>query len=477
MSDNIRSCLNSTVIISDGKGDQTKAPPDAEVTDTITDTIADESSSDSDSEGTKDQEDKPTDTNNNVIKVKKRQVFHTEWLQKYPWLKYEDDKMWCTLCVDNQMNNSMCRGTCTFKTSTLLRHMTGADHKNALLAKSQAKNLEKVVQKVLSREEEAVITSMKIVYFMARENIPLSKYKNMMGLHQHLNTPHIDDLKVNNRIGYTSYTTAVEHLSSIANVINQKLTKQMSDSPYITILADESTDIVVHQKLCITARILDPLTLNAKTIFLADIHIKSATGEVLCETIVNHLTSRQIPLSKVRGLGTDGAKTMTGTKNGLTGRLLRLNPHLVNTHCTAHRLALVSEQAAANVPAYKDFQKTLESIFYHFKKSPKKVEALHAVQNLLEEPAIKYREIHEIRWLSTYDAITSLYRTLDSFITYCSNSDNPSATGLRKKVATTMFISVLYSMMDILRPIMELSLVFQTKDLDIGKVKVCLNNK
>ena len=113
--------------------------------------------------------------------------------------------------------------------------------------------------------------------------------------------------------------------------------------------------------------------------------------------------------------------------------------------------------------------------FYHFKKSPKKVEALHAVQSVLEEPAIKYREIHEIRWLSTYDAITSLYRTLDSFITYCSNSDNLSATGLRKKVATTMFISVLYSMMDILRPIMELSLVVQTKDLDIGKVKVCLN--
>lgn len=49
------------------------------------------------------------------------------------------------------------------------------------------------------------------------------------------------------------------------------------------------------------------------------------------------------------GLGTDGASTMTGRKEGLTGHFLRHNPHLQNTHCAAHRLALCTEQVAKKV--------------------------------------------------------------------------------------------------------------------------------
>jgi hypothetical protein len=37
-----------------------------------------------------------------------------------------------------------------------------------------------------------------------------------------------------------------------------------------------------------------------------------------------------------------------------------------------------------------------------------------------------------------------------------------------------MFISLTYAMMDILQPIMKLSLVFQKKDLDLGVVQVDL---
>ena len=51
----------------------------------------------------------------------------------------------------------------------------------------------------------------------------------------------------------------------------------------------------------------------------------------------------------ITGLGTDGASVMTGRKNGLTGLFLRENPHLVNTHCSAHKLALCTEQAAKGI--------------------------------------------------------------------------------------------------------------------------------
>ena len=85
-----------------------------------------------------------------------------------------------------------------------------------------------------------------------------------------------------------------------------------------------------------------------------------------------------------------------GKKDGLTGQFLRTNPHLQNTHCSAHRLALCSEQVAKKVPAMTEFQQTLEMIFYHFKKSPSKCDKIEAVQKLLDQPTVKYREVHQV---------------------------------------------------------------------------------
>ncbi|KAK3101209.1 hypothetical protein FSP39_001774 [Pinctada imbricata] len=121
------------------------------------------------------------------------------------------------------------------------------------------------------------------------------------------------------------------------------------------------------------------------------------------------------------GLGTDGATVMTGRKEGLTGHFLRENSHLVNTHCSAHKIALCSEQAAENIPAMKYYQQIVESLFYYFKKSPKRNEEVSAVQTLLDEPSLRYREVHQVRWLSFYQALDAIYRTLDSMISYFSS--------------------------------------------------------
>ena len=53
-----------------------------------------------------------------------------------------------------------------------------------------------------------------------------------------------------------------------------------------------------------------------------------------------------IDMKSVIGLGTDGASAMTGKKNGVSAFLKKENPHCINVHCIAHRLALCSSQAA-----------------------------------------------------------------------------------------------------------------------------------
>ena len=189
---------------------------------------------------------------------------------------------------------------------------------------------------------------------------------------------------MNEHVDYSSSTTAISLLDAISSVIDHQVTSQINESPIVTILADEITDITVRHKLCI------------------------------------------------------------------------------------------NKQAAQKIPAMQKYQKTLETIYYHFKHSSKKIDTLSAIQDVLDEPQLKYREVHQVRWLSFYEALMAIQRTLDSLITYLieQSKHDAVANGLKKSVAQELFISLTYSMIDILEPIMTLSLTLQKKDLDIGIVQV-----
>ena len=93
---------------------------------------------------------------------------------------------------------------------------------------------------------------MKAVYFLVKEDLPLSKYPNFINFLKELNTPFVEHLKVNDRVDYTSPYIASEILKSLSKVVDTQITEKINASPVVTILTDESTAIVVHHKLCIS---------------------------------------------------------------------------------------------------------------------------------------------------------------------------------------------------------------------------------
>jgi hypothetical protein len=54
---------------------------------------------------------------------------------------------------------------------------------------------------------------------------------------------------------------------------------------------------------------------------------------------------------------------MTGKDKGVYGRLKALNPHLINIHCLAHRLALCTSQAASGMTHLKNYQEWMTNRF------------------------------------------------------------------------------------------------------------------
>ena len=102
---------------------------------------------------------------------------------------------------------------------------------------------------------------------------------------------------------------------------------------------------------------------------------------------------------------------------GLTGYMTRDNPMLVNYHCIAHKLALVTSQAADGVQFLVDYQSVLTVIFYYFKASAVRTHKLSDIQTFLDEPTLKVKEVNQVRWMSVFIAVQTIYTTLDSLIT------------------------------------------------------------
>ena len=111
------------------------------------------------------------------------------------------------------------------------------------------------------------------------------------------------------------------------------------------------------------------------------------------------------------------------------------------------------------------------------KASATREHELHKVQEVLNHPVLKYKEIHAVRWLSCYEAVEAVYRTLDPLISYFHQrkaSKDPKAKGLLKAMASTQFIYITYLLMDVLPIVCRLCLQLQAENLDVAKAKVLI---
>ena len=405
--------------------------------------------------------------------------FQEKWLKLYPWLTADESRtaMKCKLCIEQKKRNTFTEpeGNSNLRTTTLDRHAAGGDHRAAIAAGNMQGDLRKAINKALSEKEKAVIVGLKAVYWLAKEQLPLHKYDSLMNLLIHLECPHIQKLKVSKATDYTSERSSNDMLNSLATCIRKQVDNQLLKSPFLSILADESTDISVTKNLVVFARVLDPDTFKASTHFLHNVKVKNGKAVVITQTLRDLLNDKQVDISKVMALGGDGATALTSKKAGVTGLLLRINPMLINYHCIAHRLALVTSQAAKDVTYLAKYQDTLTSIFYYFKASAVRTDALKAIQLVLDEPQLKVREVHDVRWMAIFNAVASVFRTLDSLITYLHNESNSNAKakGLLKKLTEKNFVATTYLLMDVLDVTGRLCLEFQKKNLDICMAQVC----
>ncbi|CAI7843863.1 unnamed protein product [Closterium sp. NIES-54] len=86
------------------------------------------------------------------------------------------------------------------------------------------------------------------------------------------------------------------------------------------------------------------------TEFPTSLSVEKCDAASLYAKITGFLDSISLPLEKVAGISTDGAPVMIGNDTGLVGRLRLKIPHMVASHCIAHREALVAKEVAKALP-------------------------------------------------------------------------------------------------------------------------------
>ena len=193
--------------------------------------------------------------------------------------------------------------------------------------------------------------ALKTAYFLTIEYIPMHKYEKFMKFLAECDCPHVSKLWQWKNATYDSETSAHDMLETLATVIRKGIDNKLLRSPFMSFYADESTDIGRRSLLFMLEGLILTNTLQVHTIL--------------------KMLKYQVVLVRwyLMGFGSDGARAMTGTKEGVTGHLMRETPMLLNYHCVAHRLALVSSHAAASIPHMKEYQEILTGMFYFFKGS------------------------------------------------------------------------------------------------------------
>jgi len=260
------------------------------------------------------------DVNNNVPaqNAKIQNKFLTKWKSYYSWLRYDEDHdfMYCAACSDGGKRNGMVKmaQNRNFKRSTLERHSSLPDHRAAIQAPALQKDLEICQNKNTTKEDKAITVLLKSVKWLVTENVALAKFKSMIEFMHDVGVPDIETLK-NTNYNYESQYTSNEFLDSLAAYVERELCAKLRASPVVTILADESTDIVNNKRLVIYSQIIDE-SMRPSTHYVCNVECTDGTGKGIAESIWSEMISRGITPDKVMSFGSDGAPVMTGHING-----------------------------------------------------------------------------------------------------------------------------------------------------------------
>ena len=405
-----------------------------------------------------------------------RENWKDNWYTMFDWIdfNYEEGRVFCKVCKKHGGRNVFAKaGSINVKVSAFQDHGKSEEHKNYVWVDQKGKKtMEKMVAASNKACDEAVLSLFKAAYFLGRETISYCKFPALCEMLVSVNANIPTKL-------YHDEKACAEMLFCISKVLQKKILDRVRNSKFFGIMIDESTDVSVTGHIVVFACFVEeglPVS-----VFLGLIHIEDGKkdSKEIFNALLGALKEWDLNLDNLVGFGSDGASTMVGKNTGVSARLKKeVNPFLTAVHCVAHRTNLAALQAANTKPCDIISSKVddlMNSLAAHFKKSSKRKVCLQKLQDDLFDSKKVLKRFIKIRWLSRWQAVTSLCDSLESVLTYLRDTPRKKKnenefTDLYEKLRDFKMLYCLHFLADILHCLAMLSKLFQAKFVDITSV-------
>ena len=423
--------------------------------------------------------------------------YNPEWCVRHPWMEYTEcdgvNGMLCTVCKAYGKPPVQARGAWISrpvnnwsKAPELLDKQRKSEwHKAAAQTQVMAevaRTQGDIVEQLVTISEEEKVRNLNLLkklirslYFLVKHRIPhTTVFEDLITL-QAQNGDEQLNARLTTSAGNATYLSKIstaEFLECISHYIEEDMLSRLKSSQFFSIMVDESTDLASKEEMCICARWIE----EGKAVehFLGIVRVREVNAEALTCYIREFLDKRGINLQKLRGLGCDGASTMSGCKSGVQIRVRVNAPSALYVHCHCHRLQLAAVYAATEHVEVNRVLGTLLTIWKTFHFSPKKADKLSEIQAVLNAPELKIHKPSDTRWLARERCVHAVRRSLpalvDTFEAIYSESGDAEAYGLSKLLCTYKFVACIYMLCDVLHVVAKLQGSLQTKDLDLATI-------
>ncbi|CAI7789861.1 unnamed protein product [Closterium sp. NIES-54] len=331
-----------------------------------------------------------------AIYVEALYKYKSEWLDRFSWLIFLKSAdglppFKCSICTEHAGYAGLCRrggkGATDVQTQAFKRHAATTKHKEAF--KHQEKLLSEAARQpwingdnlARNTEKERVIKLLDSLIFVTKQDAPIELWVNLVRYLASLKVPDTDS-------GTWLHTMQLQHILS---------------SPFLGVTCDESTDRCRGKHLIIFATFIREN--RVVTEFLALLTVEKGDAASLLSVFLPHLQALGIDLARIFGMSTDGASVMMGKNNGVVARLRLRIPHLVSSHCIAHREALAAKDATKALLKFEMVDSLLRQVAEHLGSSGPWHQRFMSLQEVFTATNLELQGIHQVRWLSRGDAI------------------------------------------------------------------------
>ncbi|XP_025421525.1 zinc finger MYM-type protein 1-like [Sipha flava] len=451
----------------------------------------------------------------------KRRSFQKNWYDIFDWLEYSDasDTAFCFPCrcfKGNEINS--CYSDTTFSKKgfkswyraidAFKKHQLSKCHLNSVKAlndfihlKSIDCVLDKNRLKEISRKEKDRLKNREfmkrvidIIICLGKSGRPFRGHDEKsdscnQGLFKELVIlltkydivlqNHFQDVQKNAL--YTSNRIQNDLITSIKNVILQNIKNSLKNS-FISILADETTDVGHSEQLSIVFRYFDDEKNRPVETYIALKQMKSVTAQAIFDVLHEVLILMGKDWHSVLSVCFDGASAMAGKIGGVQTKCKEKNSSIKYVHCYAHclNLALVdsvcdkSKNFKRNRLVFNFFG-TIQFIYNFIESSAMRHAILEKISKDVGIKLITLKSCSITHWACRAEAVKSVLNNYEVLLLaiedICESSSVPEmcakGMGLKYQLKNFDFIFGLYLLNPILNLILKTSSILQSPNMDL----------